>query len=371
MQNIDLAIEIQEILQGSINPLTAEQILQYQNRQNGTIDLILNLCQAYINYINMELAQFSKNQYGIKYVTGVTKKNNKYTWAQLNTYGARIIYLIRYLLHEEGISFLFGVSNGKIVKQALVSQFDIMTNMEKVGRSSIGIKITQLENYLKTISNTEYTNKRLNQWNEVLQLGTVERYNDLKEKEIKAHKIYQSTKEDNQVWVKFSGKNKNRSYYYDLNNNGDENNFIFYNVGWLYQWYNAILKGEDEEKYNSVVAGLQNNTIAPIIGEKERVAGTKSGDFTDAQNQQIQVKYNNEKIISYNNIKVIIIELTTALLAWKNSNYSNETQQKLRSVLQEHFYPDSILVGNDTANTAFEQVISTLKSGLSQSLRLT
>lgn len=370
MDKIDLTAEIEQILKGTINPLTAQEIAQYQNKENGTIDLILNLCQAFTNHVNMELAQISYNKYGTK-SANVIKKDNKYTWAQLNVYAARIIYLTRFLLHEEGISFLMGVSNGKTTKQALISQFEIMTHMEKVSRTAIGVKIAQLDTALQTMPAIEQSNNRINQWGLVERLGTVERYNNLKEKEIEAHKIYQSAREDNQVWVKFSGKRRARTYYYDLNNSGNEDDFIFYNVGWLYQWYNAILKGDNDNKYNAVVAGLQQNTISPIIGEQENIAGTKTGDFMDAQQRQIQAKYNNEQIISYNNIKVIMVELTQALLAWKNSNYSIEEQQKLQKVLQEHFYPDGVLIGNEAANIAFEQVISTLKSGLSQTLRLT
>ena len=370
MNKIDLTAEIEQILKGTINPLTANEISQYQNKENGTIDLILNLCQAFTNHINMELAQISYNKYGTK-SANIIKKDNKYTWAQLNSYAARIIYLTRFLLHEEGISFLMGVSNGKTTKQALISQFEIMTHMEKVSKTAIGVKITHLDTALQDISTIEQSNKRINQWKLVEKLGTVERYNNLKEKEIKAHKIYQNAREDNQVWVKFSGKQKTRTYYYDLFNSGNENNFIFYNVGWLYQWYNAILKGNDDNEYNEVVAGLYKNTIKPIIGKQENIAGTKTGDFIDAQQRQIQSKYNNERIISYNNIKVIMFELTQALLAWKNSNYNTEEQQKLQKVLQEHFYPDGALIGNEAANMAFEQVINNLKSGLSQSLHLT
>lgn len=369
MNEINLSTEIEQILKGTINPLTAQEISQYQSKQNGTIDLILNLCTAFTNHINLELAEIYTNKYGTKSAS-VTKKNNKYTWAQLNSYAARIIYLIRYLLHEEGISFLMGVSNGKTTKQALISQFEIMTHMEKVGRDAIGVKIAQLNTALQTIPNKEQSNNRINQWQLVEHLGTVERYNNLQEKEIEAHKVYQSAREDNQVWVKFSGKRKSRTYYYDLGNNGNVENFIFYNIGWLYQWYNAILKGDNDNKYNMMIAALQQNSIAPIIGQQENIAGTKMGDFVDAQQRQIQAKYNNEQIISYNNIKVIMIELTQTLLAWKNSNFSNEKQVKLQTVLQEHFYPDGVLIGNEAANIGFEQVLTTLRSGLSTSLSL-
>lgn len=370
MNNINLSAEIETILRDTINPLTAQEIEKYQNIENGTLDLILNLCQHYINYINLETASITLNKYGTK-TAKIQKKNHKYTWKQLNIYGARIIYLIRYLITQEEISFLMGVSNGKTTKQRLISQFEIMANLKAVSKTAIGVRLAQLEEKLKVIDDNEFLeNKRINRWNLVQKLATVERYNGLNYTEIDAHKIYQNQKMDNLVWVKFSGAKKQRNYYYDLNNSGNADEFIFYNLGWLWQWYNGILRGDDDNRYLLVDQELNKGRIGPIIDQQENIAGTKTGDIQTSTGQQIQTKLNNEQIISYNNIKVILIELFQALSNWKASNKSLEEQEKLAKVLEEHFFPDGVLLGNEEANIAFDQIISNLQSGLIKTVKI-
>ena len=255
----------------------------------------------------METATVTNTSYGTKRAN-ITKKNNKYTWAELNQYGARIIYLIRFLLAQDDLSFLLGVSNGKTTKQAFISQFEMMSKMEFTSRGAIGIKTTQLQQQLTKITNKQRVNKRINQWNLVQQLATVPETPSTK-REHNGHIIYQKEKADNLVWVKYTGVKRARNYYYNINNNNNPDDFVFYNMGWLWQWYNAILRGNDDVQYQLVSEDLKNHSIRSIIGSRENIAGTKTGYFQDAQQRQVQSKFNNEKIISYNNIKVIMIEL--------------------------------------------------------------
>lgn len=364
-QLIDLRQEIEQILKSTIGETSAPLLNEAMGPQGNMAKTILVLCNNFISQLDQSIIYETK--YGGFYAKTTKKKNSKYTWQQLMEYGAKVIYLIRHMLTGEEISFLFGVSASKTgeTRSAIVSQSQILSSLQKVSKNAIGIKIAQLESSLQSLGSIEIQGvKRKNQWGDIQNLATVDQYNK-PGKELQAHMIYQKSKRDAQVYVKFSGKNSRQTLYYDINNTGNPVDFTFFNFGWLWEWYNSILMGEDEVRYQLVTEQIEQGSLRGIILQSDRIAGTKQGDFIDAQYRQIQAKFNNEKIISYNNIKVIMIQLCAALNDYINGTGDREEQKNnLIQVLQRHFFPDGTLVGDNLANQAAQELISQLTSAI-------
>lgn len=362
---VNISQEIESIMNDRIGQATYPILENSIQSKKSMIDNILIMCNMFMGQIDKHIIE--ETTWGGYRAKMTKKKDAKYTWTELMQYGARIIYLIRTLLTGEEISFLFGVTAGGETKTALVKQNQILSSMEKVGKSAIGISISSLNNTLMSLQNLEKEQNlaRKNEWSLVQTLASVSNGNDLytkTQKEKNAHQLYQKKRQDTYVYFTFSGKSSKKTYYYDVNHSGDLNNLQYYNFGWLWEWYNSILFGNDDMLYQVVSENLKEGSIQPIMLSPDNVAGTKMGDFMDAQNRQIQAKFNNRKIISYNNIKVILIQLTNALQMYKTNQNSIEAQNNLIQVLQTHFFPEGALIGNRFTNQKIDEILNKLKS---------
>lgn len=334
------------------------------------LDTILIMCNVFINQIDKQIIE--ETTWGGYRAKLTKKKNSQYTWADLMNYGARIIYLIRTLLTEEDISFLFGITSGTETKTAFVTQQQLLTSMKKVSKNAIGVQLNSLETSLKTtkdLMDAQFLSARKNQWSKIQKLASINKGEPYQktEKEIRGHQIYQKIRMDNQVYVRFSGKQTDsgfRSLYYDVQGNNNPDTFQFFNFGWLWEWYNSILMGDDDILYQTVEQEVNQGSIKNIILSTDSIAGTKMGDFQDLYGRQIQAKFNNQKIITYNNIKVILIQLTNALNIYKISMNSIEAKENLIKVLQEHFFPEGALIGNNMANNKINELLEKLNNSI-------
>ena len=169
-----------------------------------------------------------------------------------------------------------------------------------------------------------------------------------------AHWAYQNQKKDNMVYLKFAGNQIVK--YYNLDGGNSASSLMDFNNGWLWEWYNKILYGGSDAEYNEVTQSLVAGSLRPLMLGKDWTPGTKEGDFQDLQNRQIQSKYANTKIISFNNIRHIIYDLEKALMQYIAEG--QHASDKLIRVLQEHFFPESAYIGNVYANDTVDKILN-------------
>ena len=198
MNQIDIGAEIRQVLQGTIGEEIGKEIDQLiQEEKLNQLNAILMLCNFFMEEINSK-ATVEIQQGNLVAKSATLKEGSKYTEKDLMTYGARIIYLIRHLLIQDDISFLFGSTTSDTTNTALVSQMELMTRLEYVGENKIGIHLSKLESHLnsiQTFSKALEVSNRKNLWSDVFKLAKIDNYPEdvkkLEEKSLNAHQLYQ------------------------------------------------------------------------------------------------------------------------------------------------------------------------------------
>jgi hypothetical protein len=84
----------------------------------------------------------------------------------------------------------------------------------------------------------------------------------------------------------------------------------------LWEWYDSIYNSGDPEQISAVHASIDMGNLQPLFQGFDKTPGLKQGDYMDKQGRQIQNKYDNMQIISYNNILKVLYELVPALEAF-------------------------------------------------------
>ena len=338
--------------------------------QSGTItkaEQLLMLCQVFTNKIEItksEIEYFGNSFYRSKMI-GKGKRIKK---VELMTYGAQLIYLIRQFITDEEIIFHIGVrTNGEYSGDAFVPQSEVMKNLSGVSRKAIGLS-REIEKLLISLSNEKSDEQFVNKWSLIEKLANVtnEPYNNNNKKRIgwksktnQAMYAYQKQKADFKIYIKFGGKDgKRRSKYYDLH--GD---LVGFNNGWLWEWYDSIYNGGNSEQINIIHKSLDRGDLEPLFQEFDNTSGVKQGDYMDIKGRQIQNKYDNSKIISYNNILGIMYELTAALSLFVANNTNEQSSQNLLHILKTTFIPESSQqVARISENILDKDILSKLNS---------
>lgn len=335
-------------------------------------ELILRLCKIVTREI--EIVEREKyfpwiQQMGKVYARKQNNNLGEEAENRLMVYGAQLIYTLRSFIQDEEITFHMAsrTVDGKYEASAFVPQSQILKSMSAVSSSAIGVSAALQKELINNNKNNELFNiKRKNMWTRVEYLSearyisgrSINKIDMRKAGARKAHWAYQSQKKDNQVYLKFTGNRIVK--YYDMSGNGSS--LMEFNNGWLWEWYNKILHGGTDEQYTAVNTSLMSGSLKPLMLGKDYTPGTKQGDFQDLQGRQIQSKYANSKIISFNNIRHIIYDLELAL-----TKYIQEGQNasgKLMEVLNEHFFPESATVGNMYANEVVDKLLKKLNAGI-------
>lgn len=359
---IDLASELKVVVSNEYKQ-AIDEILEDENITSNA-ERILQFCKIITKQI--DIVEYQKLFQG-KVLTLYGRKNkelHKNEEEKLMVYGAQLIYLLRTFIQEEEIVFHMASKdrNGKYESSAFISQSQILANLSATKKTAIGVSnILQKELISKNQTNELFNIKRKNMWNRVEYLAEA-RY--LKGKNInkidmkkanakKAHWAYQSQKKDTLVYLKFAGNQIVK--YYDLDGKGQRESLMHFNNGWLWEWYNKILYGGNDLQYNEVSNSLTLGSLRPIMFGPDYTPGTKEGDYQDLQKRQIQSKYANTKIISYNNIRHIIYDLEKALINYVNGGKG--AGLKLVSILNEHFYPESVEVGKAFTNDIINELL--------------
>lgn len=336
----------------------AQFILELCNLINSQIDITIQRHYFYWN-----------NQMGLLYNKGNNNIGQE-DEQKLMIFATQLIYTLRTFMMEEDIIFHMAskTKEGQYAASAFVPQSEILRSLSAVSKKAIGVSnIIQKDLVNKHKNDTRFAISRKNLWNQVEDLATPQideqkshKIEMKKSKDGSPHYAYQSLKRDMMVYILYHGNKGNYTKYYDQNGDGRKESLMVFNNGWLWEWYNKILYSGSDMEYLYVNDSIMNGSLKPIMMTPDYIRGTKQGDFQMASGQQIQSKYNNTKIISYNNIRQVIYELKIGLEQYLIEK--SQSSEKLLNTLQEHFIPETANNGAQYANQIIdEKLISKLK----------
>lgn len=365
---VDIREELWKIVPDTFKQGIEESL--YNEDINSNAKTLLFLCKNFTSKINTIIKSW--NNYYQTYIYNVKGIKDKDDLDEdLMIYGTQLIYTLRKFLTDEEIVFHIAStdSKGKYQANAYISQSEILRNLSRVKAKAIGVS-EKIERDLVLRNKEQSINKIFERkWKQIEYLSEVKTYVKSKNNnkidmrkngDKEAHWAYQNQKKDILIYIKFS-KNKYTKYY-DIGENGKKDDLISFNNGWLWEWYDNIYNTKDPQTLTTVHNGLNRGTLKPIfdLSEKDYTPGTKQGDWRNMiQGMEVQNKYNNSKIISYNNILHVMYDLIPVLEAYVNESQDKNITQNLLNVLQEHFFSDSIEVGQNILNEEFNQSILT------------
>lgn len=328
-------------------------------------EALLALCQVITNKIDIYVRQQYIRQ-AQRTITLYRSRNqlDEKEEAEIMVYATQLIYQLRSFITGEEITFYLAAKSqdGTYQSSAFFSQEEILRSLSQTRRSAIGVSMALQKELINKNNDTFMKKHRKNMWQQVEYLAEpspitedAHKIDIRKSKSKSPHWAYQSQKKDTNVYVSQHGKT--RLKYYDTLGKGRKEHLQLFNNGWLWEWYNSILYGEDDMVYAIVSQDIQKGSIKFIIRQQDYIAGTKQGDFRDYLGRQIQSKYGNNKIISYNNIRNIIYSLQNALVLYIQEG---KNASKLLSVIQEHFLPESVEIGSKYYNDVTKNMLMKL-----------
>lgn len=361
--DIDFIRELREVVADEFK-LAIDEIMKNE-KITSNAEMILHLCKLITTQIDITLQRhyfhYSK-KHGYLYTKG-NKNIETAEESKLMVFATQLIYMLRTFIHNEEIMFHMAskTQDGKYETSAFIPQSQVLKSLSSVSNKAVGVTIAIQKQLIEQHKNDQlFSIQRKNMWTQVEYLakpivGRTSHKIDVRKPGAKdAHWAYQSLKKDLMVYIAYHGKNYTK--YYDLNGEGKREGLMAFNNGWLWEWYNKILYGESEIEYLDTTKSLMIGSLRPIILGPDYIPGTKEGDFQDLYGRQIQSKYGNQKIISYNNIRHIIYDLEQSLTTYLAD--SNNTSQKLVDVLQEHFFPESATIGGKLAEETVNDLLN-------------
>lgn len=358
MENTFQIITQSDLQRLDISTYVQEMILQGVDIERMSVQDLFQLINNLISLLSQVMIEQQDGRKGYSYSYKAIRKNN---FQQIILVSGMLVFRLRQFLLQETIYYSLGATDerGQLFQRQL-SQDELW--QQTIGknkaamRGSLSQKAIVLSRSLERF-NAENFEKvgKLNLWPQVLTLafgGPA-----IKDQGADDGEYYQKDSNDVNVYVKYSeGRKKaKRNYYYKK---GEE--YLFYNQGWLYEWYlTYINKSEEHEQF--LQQSIQNKTIAPIIYGMDNVAGITAGDFVDAQGRQVQAKFHNQKIISFTNILNILYEIRDGLLQLISSpGEVNGVAQGFVNMFTSD--PNSVEHLNTTYNNVVNQLLSILKA---------
>ena len=327
---------------------------------------LLSLCQVFTKKIDI----ITRKQYIKSLGSTITLYDqandlqNNALENELYVYGTRLIYMLRSFLMNENIDFHFNatVGDNKTI-DALVPQKKVLKSLQALNnghKKAIGIPMKIQKELISNGKNMTLKSqgKKTDLWNRVVHLSRGEyQRGDEPDDEIRGHQVHKSVIADFMVYFMFTGKKKTISRYYKMGNN----EFILFNLGRLKESYSDQYYNTDAVTWKSYhETEVKRGSIKPFIRPPDYTRGTKQGDWVYNNNIQVQEKYNNEKIISYNNIRQVIYELQMALEVYLTEKQSGA--EKISMVLEEHFYPEVGRVGTEFVVKKTEEILKILET---------
>lgn len=362
----ELKYNLFDLINGEMPEILRQEIEQVKNESSDltAAQQLLALCEIFTNKVT-----FFKNSR----TTSMRRKNNvEVERSDLLVYGARLIYQLRSFLTQEEIIFHIGVkSQGKYSNSAKIPQSVVMENFTALGGNKKAVGLTyQLEKQL-TQANSNDTVHFINKWKRIELLASVSPKDPyiesgmyIKDKSEKAFQLLQKKTADMKIYYTIKqlpgeGDRKAiRSKYYNL-----ESGMYGFNDGWLWEWYDTIYNSKDATTILNIHHSIDAGDLEPLFLTSDNIPGIKQGDYLSRMGEQVQDKYNNEKIISYNSIIEIMNELTNLLRVYVLEGQSEIAASKLTNYLQTKFIPDaSEGVAGDIAEGAQNQLLAPIKN---------
>lgn len=357
------------------------QIILQQSNLQSNAQTILSLCEVFTSRIQGLIRERRKNTQKLRFNRKSININEQME-QQAYIFGGQLVYTLRKFFTEEDLQFHIGiVNNGKYEKDIFISQREVVRHF---GRNSIDKRhyiglIGNMEHYLAALQGQKqsYMSQSLvDKWKQIEELAEV-RYGDLS-KPYNQHQVelkknrktgraiyaYQKNKADMKVYLSFTRKKDSkkvvvRGKYYDISN-GAASHLMYFNNGWLWEWYSHLMHSASADFIQQVHTNIDLGDLSLLFGTRDRTPGLNEGDYKNAQWQWVQVKYNNERIISYNNIFQVVQSIAFYL-----KNYIGEMENAPKDFVQyckDTFLPTSLKnVSEYTEFLIEEQILSKLK----------
>lgn len=329
------------------------QILEGVNIERMNLDDLIKITDNLINLITLVMKQNTQKSNRITY-SYTYNKIRKNTFKQISLIGALLVFRIRQFLLQESIIFSLGATDDKgRLFERQVTQDELF---ERIGqqrlklRSSLSSHAIMLSKSLERYNSEDFKQVgELNLWPNILELafgGPREKSNG---NDIPGDPtFYQKDNADKNVYVRYSqGKRQILQHYYD------RDKLIYFNRGWLYEWYMEYLsKNPDNEIELS--KHILKHSLAPLFeGHRvDAVEGYKGGDYISASGQQMQAKYFNQQIITFTSIITVLKEMQNIFNIWKN-NYNIE---QAAYSFEKLFTDDATVV--ERLNTTYSDIIN-------------
>ena len=324
------------------------------------IDQILSLCNTYERMLN-SVANVSMNKANSYNVNVKAGKSDKYR--QVQVFGANIAFKLRRFLLDEEIFFLLG---GHDPKRGFTERKIDQDTMLKNLRGSISKKAVVLTNGINRAANMQLMDAHIGDlWQQILSWAIFKNRKKEPGGEVASsdsdgtRPIYQHLSKDSMAYIGFAGAKAKPLYYYNMGGS-----FLSYNQGWLYEWYNRKLL-QDQMELSELAETMKKAKypLRHIFYGMDNIPGIKGGDiYNVAERQQMQAKYGNAKIMSFNNIIATIKEVTTLLNEYKAmvSNESGQAQQLALKIAQVFSTNETII--NKDYDSIVDDIIKKLNS---------
>ena len=340
----ELKYNLFKLIDGEMPEILRQEIAQVKSESNDltAAQQLLALCEIFTNKVI-----FTKNS---STISMRRKKNTGVERSDLLVYGARLIYQLRAFLTQEEIMFHIGVkSQGKYFSSAKIPQSDVMKKFTALGGNKKAVGLTfKLEKQLIQ-ANANDSMHFINKWKRIELLASVSPDDTyiksgmyIKDKSEKAFQLLQKKTADMKVYYTIKqlpgeGDRKAiRSKYYNL-----ESGMYGFNDGWLWEWYDTIYNSKDASTILNIHHSIDAGNLEPLFLTSDNIPGIKQGDYLSRMGEQVQDKYNNEKIISYNSIIEIMYELTNLLKIYVLEGQSETAAENLTNWLSKTFIPNS------------------------------
>lgn len=348
---------------------------------------IYDVCNYFASYIDKVIISIQQK----------TLKKDRSEISEIIKKGTIIVFKLRSFFTNEKLDFVIG---GEIVddegtynlKEKKYGQDEIfdhqnLKNLLTDFSDGAILLSARLENVKTKLEFANYTLSHY--WNLIQVYGWIENYevqagpvntftaitknsnNKLVERE---YTMYQKKSKDTRVYARWRMNERNMHelyhYYYKQDeplpknfsqDSLDNNNFLFYNKGWLYQWLQMQYEEKEidisEEKEYPLENFMKNEN-----SRLENVPGIRGGDYSNKQ-----YKFGNQQIITFQNIKDILIGgngyhgiLNSIKELLLNINNKEKLKQNLGNIYGDFTTKNDQEI-NDFINDSYEKIIDALQ----------
>ena len=277
------------------------EITKEEFKENNPLLLNLKLihkaCNIFYNVLNEQTNKYKENDNIEKIIL----------------LGTTLLFQLRTLITGESLQFVIGGSTSKgALKEGVYSQDEIFSLL---GMSNLKINFNeaqvQLQSQLEALRRLDFANNNLmNKWKKIMEYAFSKNYNNETplpdSSTVDDDKFYRKKEKDVNVYFKFttiSDKRRISTYYYLINKNPKTRDDLkrmglAYDRGWLYQWVKMRQRTPIDENSNTPLLKLMTAKTT----FRENVPGIRGGDYG-----LNQYKFKNAKIISFNNMKDILM----------------------------------------------------------------